>query len=93
MDELGLERVDLRAGVVPQGIGQPGSGLSQLAEQVYLTRKCASVVIQDPRWPTSPSCSALSPRKSSSHSNNPAWSAMKCNVVFTLFLLRCGWII
>lgn len=47
MAELNLEGLDLRTGTVTQVIGQSGSGLSRLAEQVRRTRSGASVVIQD----------------------------------------------
>ena len=47
MAELNLEGLDLRAGTVTQVIGQSGSGLSRLAEQLRGKRPGAAVVIQD----------------------------------------------
>lgn len=47
MAELNLQGVDLRAGTVTQIIGQSGSGLSRLAEQLRGNHPGAAVVIQD----------------------------------------------
>ena len=47
MAELNLEGLDLRAGAITQVIGQSGSGLSRLAEQLRGKHPGAAVVIQD----------------------------------------------
>lgn len=49
MAELNLEKLDLRAGTVTQVIGQSGSGMSRLAEQLRGKHPGAAVGIQDAR--------------------------------------------